>query len=201
MQSISEPDHWMAISLTPEGSIHSLSSSVEHLIGYSSSELAGQPLSAILGERTMVEISRMMRSALDWGVWEGEIVHRDRNGKHLRARAALTPLTSARNECAGFLLISDMGTAERISGNAGPLREVGAYLRQISHDLNNPLAVLMGFTQLILLDPQCKGKMRADVERLFAEVKRVTQMVEKLHSYARSLQEQPPETEQERAID
>jgi PAS domain S-box-containing protein len=198
MHLFNEPARWMAVSLTSDGLISSLSSSAEHIIGYSSCELVGRPVSAILGERSVFEIAQMMKSALDWGVWEGELVLRDRSGRLIRARAALAQLTSYRNDCAGFMLLSEMGPGEASSEALGPLRDVGAHLRQISHELNNPLAVLMGFSQLILLDPHCEGKMRTDVERLFTETKRIIQIVERLHTYALSLQEKQPEMEQVR---
>ena len=43
--------------------------------------------------------------------------------------------------------------------------------------------------------------MRTDVERLFAETKRIIQIVEGLHTYALSLQEKETETEQVRVTD
>ncbi len=198
MQAFSDPAHWMAVSLTADGLITSLSSTAEQLTGYAARELVGHPVTVILGDRSVFEIAQMMKSALDWGVWEGEIVHRNRSGKALRARATLAQLTSQQSDSAGFLLLSDLKPRFASDKAAGPLREVGAHLRQTSHDLNNPLAVMMGFTQLILLDPHCEGKMRADVERLYGEMQRISQIVERLHTYGMSLQETLSEPEQVR---
>jgi signal transduction histidine kinase len=66
--------------------------------------------------------------------------------------------------------------------------EVGKELRTLVHELNNPLAVMMGFTQLILLNNHCDGKVRADLDKVYSEMKRVARAVEKLHGYALSLQ-------------
>ena len=67
--------------------------------------------------------------------------------------------------------------------------EVGKELRTIVHELNNPLAVMMGFTQLILLNNHCDGNVRADLDKVYSEMKRVAGAVEKLHTYALSLQQ------------
>jgi len=67
--------------------------------------------------------------------------------------------------------------------------EVGKELRTLVHELNNPLAVMMGFTQLILLNNRCDGTVRADLDKVYSEMKRVARAVEKLHSYALSLQQ------------
>jgi signal transduction histidine kinase len=157
-----------------------------------------RPVTVILAERSVFEVPQMMRSANDWGGWEGEIVLRNRSGKPLRARASLTPLSARDNRAAGYLLISALNQqAAGGEGNAS-LGAVAASLREIAHELNNPLAVMMGFTQLILLDLRCDGKLRADVERLYAEMKRIVQVVEKLHAYAVSMQDEQPELEQTR---
>jgi signal transduction histidine kinase len=66
--------------------------------------------------------------------------------------------------------------------------EVGKRLRAVVHELNNPLAVMMGFTQLMMMDGQCEGKLRADLEKVCSELKRLAAVVEKLHAYALSLQ-------------
>lgn len=199
MQSFSSPAHWMAVSLTADGLITSVSSTAEQLTGYAARELVGRPVAVILGDRSVFEIAQMMKSALDWGVWEGEISHRDRSGKPLQARATLAQFNAHESDSAGFLLLSDLKPRVASDKAAGPLREIGAHLRQTSHDLNNPLAVMMGFTQLILLDPHCEGKMRADVERVYGEMQRISQMVEKLHAYGMSLQEAQSEMGQAHA--
>jgi len=39
------------------------------------------------------------------------------------------------------------------------------------HDLNNPLAILAGFTQLLMANSDCGGKIRSDVEKLHLETR------------------------------
>jgi len=57
------------------------------------------------------------------------------------------------------------------------------------HELNNPLAAVMGFSQLVMMDKSCEGALRSYMEKLFAEVLRMTEIVEELRSYAISLQQ------------
>lgn len=198
MRSFSESAQWMAVAMSSDGLIVSLSSTAEQLTGYSAHELVGRPITVILGDRSVFEISQMMKSASDWGLWEGEIMHRNRSGRSLRSHSSLTQLSAQRNDCAGFLLLSTLNQHLACGTSGAPLGEVAAHLREIAHELNNPLAVIMGFTQLILLDLRCEGKMRVDVERVYAEMKRLIQVVEKLHAYSVSLQETHPELEEVR---
>ena len=188
----------MVVALSSDGLISSLSTTAEQHTGYSAHELVGRPVTVILADRSLFEVPHMMRAAVDWGVWNGEITHRNRSGKSFKAEASLTQLTSRENSSAGFLLLSAL--QQKTSGDAAnaTLCEVSDHLRETAHELNNPLAVMMGFTQLILLDLRCEGKMRSDIERLYAEMKRIVQIAEKMHSYALSLQEEPPEFAQSR---
>ena len=75
-----------------------------------------------------------------------------------------------------------------IQGEEALRCEVGKELRTLVHELNNPLAVMMGFTQLILLNNRCDGKVRDDLDKIYSEMKRVARAVDKLNTYALSLQ-------------
>ncbi len=191
MRTFSEATQWMAVALSSDGLISAISNSAEQLIGYSAHELVGRPVTAILADRSVFDVPQMLKSANDWGIWEGEISHRDRSGRFLKAHASLATLSARENSPAGFLLLSSLNQQPSATGRDESLCEVAAYLRETAHELNNPLAVMMGFTQLILLDLHCEGTMKADMERLYAEMQRVVQVVERLHSYARSLQDEP----------
>ena len=192
MQSFTYSSKWMAVALSSDGLITSLSFSAEQFTGYSSQELVGQPLTQILADRSVFEVPRMMDLARERGYWEGEMAHRANDGKLFEAHSNLLLLAGCGNYVSGFLLISSLDRALVLSkkGN-GAVGEVAANLRMFAHELNNPLAVLMGFVQLLMLNSNCQGKIRADIQKLDSELRRVIQVVEKLHAYAIALHEQP----------
>jgi PAS domain S-box-containing protein len=191
MVSLSEPSHWVAIFLSSDATICSVSPNVEELTGYPAAELVGHPITQILADRSVFEMPQMMSSAREWGRWEGEIVHRDRSGKALNARGFLTLLCGRGGPEEGFLLLSTSSRSLPAGVSEDYLHQVGDKLRMIAHQMNNPLAVMMGFAQLMLMEIPGDGRIRADLERIYAEMKRVTQAVETLHTYAVSLQREP----------
>jgi signal transduction histidine kinase len=85
------------------------------------------------------------------------------------------------------------------AGDNAAVADIAANLRVFVHDLNNPLAVIMGFAQLLELNSNCKGKVRADIEKLSEELENVAHIVEKLHVYAISL-DNKPKAKQEQTI-
>jgi PAS domain S-box-containing protein len=181
---------WMAVSFSPDGLIISVSSSAESLTGYSARELVGRPITQIMADRSVFEVPQMMDAAKEWGCWSGEVSHRNRSGKQIASSSSLTLLSGCDNENIGFLLVSVFSEhAESSRCSNADIAEISCRLRAFAHELNNPLAVVMGITQLMLLNPQCQGRVRIDMDKLFSEMKRVIQVVEKLHGYAISLQE------------
>jgi signal transduction histidine kinase len=193
MRSLGSSSQLLAATLSPDALITSLSFGSEQLTGYSAQELVGLPVTQIMADFSAFEMPRILDIAKEWGAWQGEIVHRSRGGELLEARSAISLLSGTENRTAGYLLISDLNKP-LVSDECGNsvMNEVAANLRAFAHDLNNPLAVMMGFVQLIILDPNCEGKIRNDIEKLYSELKRVTQAVEKLHGYALSLYEKSP---------
>ena len=68
---------------------------------------------------------------------------------------------------------------------ASRLVSIGEMVAGAAHEINNPLAAVMGFSQLVLrreLDPD----VRIDVERILGEATRASKIVANLQSFARS---------------
>jgi PAS domain S-box-containing protein len=192
MQPFICSSRWLAAALSPEALIASLSSSAEQFTGYSAQELVGRPVTQILADQSAFEVPHILDMAREWGYWEGEISHRTRGGKCLDARGAVTLLSGKGNRATGFLLVSNLDKSLALNEyESSAVGEIAANLRSFAHDLNNPLAVIMGFTQLLILNAGCQGKVRTDIEKLYSELKRVIQVVERLHGYAISLYEKP----------
>jgi signal transduction histidine kinase len=188
MQSFSGSFRWLAACLSPEALITSLSPGAEQFTGYSAQELAGFPVTQILADSSAFEVPFYLKTAKEWGSWEGEIVHRGRGGNFLKAHGTLTMLASREGHHCGYLLISNFDASPMFGKNDNlTATEIAAKLRIIAHDLSNPLAVMMGFTQLLILDENCPGKIRMDLEKLYSELQRVIQVVDRLRGYAISL--------------
>ncbi len=186
-----DPAGFLAVTFSTDALIESVSPSAEQLTEYTPRELVGQPLTQILADCSIFEVPCMMESARLSGHWEGELIHRSLGGKCFAARAMLTPLAGENESVRGYLLVSMPAVSCETTDYAINPPDLAANLRRISHELNNPLAVMMGFAQLILLNTRCEGQIRADMEKLYAELKCVIQVVDQLHSYAIALQEEP----------
>jgi PAS domain S-box-containing protein len=200
MQSAACSSNWLATTLSPEALITSLSSNAEQFTGYSVQELVGRPITQILADRTAFEVPRILDAAKEWGSWQGEVVLRSRVGKHFGAHGTISLLAGKQNYSAGYLLISNLNQSLVLDESENSaVTEVATALRTFVHDLNNPLAVMMGFAQLLILNQNCQGNVRKDTEILYSELKRVILVVERMHEYALSLSEKPHVNQQSNA--
>ena len=180
----------LAVTFSSEGLILALSSGAEQIVGYSTEELVGWPITHIMADRSVFEMPGMLASVRESGFWEGALTHRDRCGNDFEATSNLIMLAGHGKKGHELLLLSTLDQ-DRLRSDASnaELGEVGARLRAFAHELNNPLAVMMGFSQLIMLNPTCGNKVRADMDKIYSEMQRVVHVAEKLHSYALALQE------------
>ncbi len=179
---------WMALTLANDGIITAITRTSEQLTGFELREVIGQPVTCILADRSVFEISRMLDEASESGFWSGKISHRDKNGAPVNGSCTLMALSDDRQRRSGYLLFSTFGIPLQMAGNADA-SSIGGRLRAFAHEMNNPLAVIMGMAQLMLLNPQLQGRARSDMDKLYSEIQRVIHVTERLHSYAISLQQ------------
>jgi PAS domain S-box-containing protein len=184
-----EETAWIAVTLANDGIITSISETGEQLTGYESREIIGLPVTRILADRSVFEVSGMMEAARQRGSWSGNIAHRDREGASRSGTCTLLAFSGSGSQRTGFLMFSSLDGSS--ASDCADAAAIGTRLRSFAHEMNNPLAVVMGMAQLMLLNPQMQGRIRSDMEKLYAELQRVIHVTEKLHSYAISLQQEP----------
>lgn len=177
---------WLVATLSPDARITSASVSAEPLTGFSLWELVGSPVTNILDDESAFALSRILALAKEDGFWAGTIVHRTRNGELRLANGMVSSSVGLDNS--RYLLVSNLNdpptTDER---DQFVVEGIADKLRNYTHDLNNPLTAMMGFTQLLMLNDDCTEKAKDDLEKVFAELQRVIELVGEMHQYAYSL--------------
>jgi len=177
-----------AITFSVDTLITSFSSGIEVFAGYSKNEIVGRSVARILADSSVFDMPKILDTVKSEGGWEGSITFRDRNKKSVKAYGTVLPLAEGDCRNTGYLLLARLGKFTNAGNESGlEYSYIGNRIRELVHEINNPLAVIMGSTQLLAMNSGCTGKVRSDIEKLYDELEKVAHVVERLHGYAFSL--------------
>jgi PAS domain S-box-containing protein len=117
-----------------------------------------------------------------------EIAHLHKNGTYVIFETSGIPLFDSAGNLKGFVGINKDITERRQMQEqlviADRLASVGELAAGIAHELNNPLTGVIGFSQL-LLDKEMPADIKEDIEVVYSEAQRASQVVKNLLTFAR----------------
>ena len=117
-----------------------------------------------------------------------ERAYRKKDGSTLRVLVASLPLLDENGRVAGFRStmqgITDFKQSQERRLDATRLASIGELSAGMAHNLNNPLASMMGHIQLLLGQELPQGTLD-DVETVRAEAQRVSEILQNLSTFAR----------------
>jgi signal transduction histidine kinase len=190
MEWLTNSSGWLAVTLSSDYLVTALSPGMEGFAGYAEREIIGRPIMQFLADETVFEMQQILDALNEEGRWEGDIVYRNRQGGEIRTRSSAVLLSGYEDRLPGYLLLSGPADLEKSEdGSAFTYGDVGSRIQDLVHDLNNPLAVVMGSAQLLATNVHCSSKIQSDIEKLYKELEKMVQVIEKLQGYAFSLRE------------
>jgi len=117
-----------------------------------------------------------------------EVTHLHKNGTPVVFEMSGIPLFDSAGDFKGYV-----GTNKDVTGRkqmqeqlaiADRLASVGELAAGIAHELNNPLTGVIGFSQL-MLEKEMPGDIKEDMEAVYGEAQRASQVVGNLLTFAR----------------
>jgi PAS domain S-box-containing protein len=172
-----------------EGAIIWINSAFTSLTGYVAEEAIGQtPRILKSGRQDPSFYQDLWRTILAGQVWHGEIVNRRKDGSLYTEEQIITPVRDERGEISHFVGIKqDITERKRLQEQliqSEKLGTLGQLIAGIAHELNNPLAAMVGHAQMLRLGQQ-DPKVAARAEKIVDAALRATRIVRNFLTVAR----------------
>jgi two-component system NtrC family sensor kinase len=102
---------------------------------------------------------------------------------------SLSPMRDEANQVNSVVVvmtdITDAALLQAKLAHAEKMATIGRLVSGVAHEVNNPLAAILGFTDLLLENPEVPSTAREDLQIILQETQRTKEIVQDLLSFAR----------------
>jgi len=102
---------------------------------------------------------------------------------------SLSPMRDESNQVNSVVVvmtdITDAALFQAKLAHSEKMATIGRLVSGVAHEVNNPLAAILGFTDLLLENPEVPATARADLQIILRETQRTKEIVQDLLSFAR----------------
>jgi PAS domain S-box-containing protein len=195
--------------LNPEGQVTSWNTGAERIKGYHHEEIVGEPFSRFYTPEDQARNLplRALQDAAREGRCEQEGWRLRRDGGRFWANAVISALCDEQHTLVGFSVVTrDLTEKKKIDEilreseaklrkqaqeleqqliASGRLVSIGVVTASMAHEFNNPLGIVMGFTQELLSDCEPDSRNYQALKIIDEETRRCQRIIQELLQFAR----------------
>jgi two-component system NtrC family sensor kinase len=161
-------------------------------LGYREQDLLGQPLSQMIPPARRSILTQALLQALHGSAIENLDIPVIRAGRsNAQFSISISPMRDddggINSVVAVMTDVTDAASLQSKMRHTEKMAALGQLVSGVAHEVNNPLAAIVGFTDLLLENPSLADETKQDLGIILREAERTRQIVQNLLSFAREM--------------